>query len=214
MQERVVEPVGVPRRGRPRAYDIEAVTAAALEVLWTKGYEETSVDDLVAATGLGPSSLYAAFGSKRGVMEAALTRYSHDRDAQLAPLERGTRGLEDIRTFLRTLRAGLTAPDSRGCFMVNSSAGVAARDDRVADQVKQYCSRLRAGLAAALSRAARAGETADGSELVIDRAYLLQAALFGAQLAARAGDAEAASGALTALEGLLDDWQRAAVSGG
>ena len=38
------------------------------------GYEGTSIDDLVAATGLHRGSLYTAFGSKRGIFLAVLNQ--------------------------------------------------------------------------------------------------------------------------------------------
>jgi len=34
-------------------------------VFWRNGYDGTSLDDLVAATGMNRPSLYAAFGDKR-----------------------------------------------------------------------------------------------------------------------------------------------------
>lgn len=191
------------RPGRPRGYDIDEVTAAALETLWAKGYGHTSVEDLVKATGLGPSSLYAAFGSKRGVMEAALARYSRDRDAQLAPLEHGTRGLADLRAFLDTLREGIAAEDSRGCFMVNTSAGAEAHDPQIAEQVATYRARLRDGLAVCLTRAVQAGEIAADPDEVTDQAHIIQAALFGIQLVARSGPVAEARAALDALDRCL-----------
>ncbi|NUR25446.1 MAG: TetR/AcrR family transcriptional regulator [Catenulispora sp.] len=200
--------IEVRRRGRPRAYDVDVATAAALDVLWVKGYEGTTIEDLLAATGLALSSLYAAFGSKRGMMEAALARYSRDRVAQLAPLEHGTRGLDDIHAFLAGLRAGLADPGGRGCFMVNSSAGAAAYDGQIAVLVTRYRERIRTGLAAALRRAIEAGEIDAGPADPDERARVLQAALFGAQLAARSGATQDATATLTALEHLLDTWRR------
>ena len=53
------------RRGRPRAYDPQVALARAAAVFWKAGYAGTSLDDLVAATGMNRPSLYAAFGDKR-----------------------------------------------------------------------------------------------------------------------------------------------------
>ena len=42
---------------------------------WGRGYRDTSVDDLVEATGVQPGSLYNAFpGGKRGLFLKALDR--------------------------------------------------------------------------------------------------------------------------------------------
>lgn len=60
---------------RPRSFDTEAVARAARQVFWARGFEATSLPDLEAATGLGRSSLYQAFGSKRGLFDAAVASY-------------------------------------------------------------------------------------------------------------------------------------------
>ena len=62
-------------RGRPRQYDPERALAQAAEAFWKHGYAATSLDDLVAATGMNRPSLYAAFGDKRDLYLKTLTRY-------------------------------------------------------------------------------------------------------------------------------------------
>ena len=63
------------RRGRPRQYDPERALAKAADVFWKRGYAATSLDDLVAATGMNRPSLYAAFGDKRDIYLKTLARY-------------------------------------------------------------------------------------------------------------------------------------------
>ncbi len=52
---------------RTPEYDRSHVVDQAMAVFWERGYGKTSICDLVAATGLKPGSLYAAFGSKKGI---------------------------------------------------------------------------------------------------------------------------------------------------
>jgi AcrR family transcriptional regulator len=47
----------------------------AMHVFWRKGFEGASLNDLKAAMGLQPASLYQAFGNKRALFEKALARY-------------------------------------------------------------------------------------------------------------------------------------------
>ncbi|MFD8481069.1 TetR/AcrR family transcriptional regulator [Kitasatospora sp. NPDC059673] len=64
--------------GRPRAFDeAEAVRAAAV-LFAERGYEGTSVDDLVQRLGVHRGSLYKVFGSKRGLYLAALRHHLQD----------------------------------------------------------------------------------------------------------------------------------------
>ena len=60
--------------GRNRGFDENVVVAAAATAFSERGYEATSVDDLVRCTGLHRGSLYQAFGSKRGLFLLALRR--------------------------------------------------------------------------------------------------------------------------------------------
>src|SRR5580704_19172976 len=69
------EEAAARRRGRPRQYDPEQALAKAAEAFWKRGYAATSLDDLVAATGMNRPSLYAAFGDKRDIYLKTLARY-------------------------------------------------------------------------------------------------------------------------------------------
>lgn len=67
--------------GRTRSFEEPATLRAAAEAFRSRGYEGTSIDDLVAALHLHRGSLYNAYGSKRGLFLAALR---HHLDALLA----------------------------------------------------------------------------------------------------------------------------------
>lgn len=58
--------------GRKRNFNDDEILARAGEVFLEHGYEGTSINALVKATGLLRGSLYGAFGSKRGMFVAAL----------------------------------------------------------------------------------------------------------------------------------------------
>ena len=74
--------------GRKRRFDDDEVLARAREVFLEHGYEGTSIDALVKATGLLRGSLYGAFGSKRGMFVAALhdATDSESRDSKVLNL--------------------------------------------------------------------------------------------------------------------------------
>ena len=74
--------------GRKRSFDDDEVLARAREVFLEHGYEGTSIDALVKATGLLRGSLYGAFGSKRGMFVAALHEAtdSESRDSKVLNL--------------------------------------------------------------------------------------------------------------------------------
>jgi AcrR family transcriptional regulator len=53
------------RTGRPRGFDKDEALEGAMHVFWRKGFEGASLNDLTAAMGIQPASLYQAFGNKR-----------------------------------------------------------------------------------------------------------------------------------------------------
>ena len=60
---------------RQKEYNRDQVLDAAMKVFWVKGFEGTSIQDLVQATGLNRFGMYQAFGSKQGLFLEALDRY-------------------------------------------------------------------------------------------------------------------------------------------
>lgn len=60
---------------RQREFDKDKVIERAMLLFWERGYEATSMRDLLEAMGISSSSLYTAFRDKRGVYLAALEQY-------------------------------------------------------------------------------------------------------------------------------------------
>ena len=76
---------------------------------WAKGYRDTSVGDLVAATGVQPGSLYGAFeGGKRQLFIEALKLYSRLVVPQkLGALERPGASIAEVRAYFDGLVSDL-----------------------------------------------------------------------------------------------------------
>lgn len=58
--------------GRKKQFDLTTALNQIQAVFIAHGYEGASIDDFVTATGILRGSLYATFGSKRGLFMAAL----------------------------------------------------------------------------------------------------------------------------------------------
>lgn len=194
------------KRGRPRGFDLDEATASLERALWSRGFRSTSVEELAADAGLSLSSLYAAFGSKQGVLDAALARYESEMSGMLEELESGTRGLPDVERFVGRVRAVVDDPASPpGCFMVNTMVEMAGGIPEVRERVEGYRRRVVRALQSALDVAAQLGDIESGTPR--DRARLIQAALFGALAASRAGHPSAARDGLGAITRELGRWR-------
>ncbi|MFI6322330.1 TetR/AcrR family transcriptional regulator [Nonomuraea sp. NPDC050556] len=145
---------------RTREFDTDAVVGSAMEVFWSRGFEATSVQDLVAATGIGRGSLYAAFGSKEGLYEAALSRYAARSTAAMAArLDRD----EPVRVVLRELLLDLVDetvgdPARRGCLVTNSAVERLPHDRTAGRIVGDALDRVTEAVAGALRKGRERGE--------------------------------------------------------
>ena len=81
---------------RPRAFDERVVIQQAAKLFAELGFNGTSIDDLVSATGLMRGSLYKAFGSKRNLFQVALNSTVTDFNASPFELDLLTVALKDL----------------------------------------------------------------------------------------------------------------------
>ncbi len=190
--------VSIRRPGRPAQFDRDNALAALLWLLWSKGYDAATQEEMLAATGLSSSTLYRSFGTKVDILEAALARYLAWADEMFAPLEHGRRGVADVNAFLDHIRAQLDGPMSNaGCLVWNTMQNPINADPRIKTLTERHMQRLRRGLTAALQRAADAGELPPSAPKSL--ADALRAGVLGVQARGRAGDIE---DAITLLDGL------------
>jgi AcrR family transcriptional regulator len=178
------------RMARPREFDEGEVLDRALATFWEHGYEGTSIDELVAATGLGRASLYGAFGDKEQIFAKALDRYC----ARMGDSLSIGGGEPSARVALGRLVRALVLKSSpksgpRGCFLLSTAVGgdapAAARE-----AYAEYTSRLERALTALVRRGQESGElarTADAPSVARMLVVLLQ----GIAASARAGRTKA-----------------------
>jgi TetR/AcrR family transcriptional repressor of nem operon len=130
---------------RPREFDAYAALERATRLFWTKGFEQTSLDDLCAATGLGRSSLYAAFGDKRALYLQALAHYEERSLARIATAFEGRTLRQGLEAFLAALIEDIAAgPGRSGCFIGNCAAELARLDRTAAARVRASLGRIEA----------------------------------------------------------------------
>jgi len=147
--------------GRPREFDADVVLESATRVFWTKGFENTSLDDLCEATGLNRSSLYAAFGAKRDLYLSALARYEDGSAARIASALQGRPIRQGVKDFLDALIDSIVAgPGRRGCFIGNCAAEMARLDRGAAARVRESFLRIESAFRAGLDEARARGELA------------------------------------------------------
>jgi len=141
--------------GRPREFDVDKALDRAMGVFWQKGYEGTSLQDLLQAMEIARGSLYKAFEDKHSIYLAALDRYDRTEVemgiAFLSDPGAGD-GMAKIRTMLEDVKADKTR---RGCFMCNAAIDRASLDNEVEAKVSAMLHRLQDAIATALKQSRR-----------------------------------------------------------
>lgn len=161
--------------GRPREFDFNDTLERAMQTFWAKGYEATSLDDLCAATGLGRSSLYAAFGDKQGLYLSALERYETAAIGRItASLSSSKSPLDGIVAFINRIIEDIVAgPGRRGCFIGNCAAELARQDRMVASHVRHSMDRVQSTFRGALVQARDAGQLPTNADVDALAAFLM-----------------------------------------
>ncbi len=191
---------------RPQEFDAAEVLHKALDLFWRKGYEATSLADLLAATGLSKSSLYAAFGGKRDLFLAAFDAYRAERAAELhRSLDVGP-ARKAIEMFFRDIVATARQQKSPcGCMSTNQAVELAPRDPAIRDRIAADFQTIEDAFTRTIERGQAEGAIPPAKDArVIARLFVV--AFPGFQVMVRAGANPARlDSALDGLLSLLED---------
>ncbi|MFH8622835.1 TetR/AcrR family transcriptional regulator [Streptomyces vietnamensis] len=168
-------------------FDPDATLDTVVRLFWRQGVATTGIQDIVTATGLNRSSLYATYGGKQELYRAALERYVQDR-SRLGLLEEDDRGLPAVTDFFtRLIETRCTGEFAGwGCMISNAHAGTENGDPAVRAVLDRQHQRLRTALHAALLSARRQRQLAEDVD-PDSAADVLALLAHGVNLRSRAG---------------------------
>ncbi len=178
---------------RNRTFEPAVALSRAMDTFWMKGYSDTSIDDLVASTGVSRYGLYGTFRDKHDLFLKALDHYRQEVIGPLlVGLESPDASLPAIERFLGQVLEWVCRPEGRrGCLMCNTAVELGPFDPPSAGRVRTHFQRVRAGFAHALKNARGRGELGRSVNVAATADYLLGVAQ-GAFVLARSGIAGAA----------------------
>jgi TetR/AcrR family transcriptional repressor of nem operon len=107
-----------------KQFNKEKVLQAASTIFHQKGYNGTSIDEILKATGLSRSSLYDSFQDKHNLYLQSLEFYKQASEENMEALDKkDLNGLQKIEHLFREVVNHLVKhPDDNGCLMVNAAA--------------------------------------------------------------------------------------------
>lgn len=118
---------------RTKDFDENEVLNKAVCLFWHKGYNGTSMQELVDALGISRSSMYDTFGDKHELYIKALAHYQQEGAKQLCGIVTAeTSGKAAVRKLLEHVASDmLSDKQGKGCFMVNANVETAPHDKDV-----------------------------------------------------------------------------------
>lgn len=175
-----------------------------MRLFWEKGYADTSMADLVKATGVSRYGFYSEFGDKDALFEKCVAYYARVViNRTLGPLEAPEAGRPELEAYFDNLGHTLHSGNRKGCLIGNTATAGLVPNEAVAAHVTRHYSRMRAAYYNALANAAREGDIAGDPDALAD---FLVGVLNGCLASFRAGVPDAS------VEAFIDQARRAVLA--
>ena len=173
---------------RARAFDPATALGQVVDLFSSKGYSDTSMEDIVQATGVSRYGLYGTFGNKRELFEQALEEYAERLGKRLyLRLLEPDASLDDIRAIFADRIADISCGDeNRGCLFIHTAMELAPQDQELRGVLQRFMKRMAKTFSIGLDAAKGRGEIA-GSVDVDAVGMLLTNMQFGLGVLGRTG---------------------------
>jgi len=176
------------RMVRTSTFDPATALSKAVELFSSKGYSETSMEDIVQATGVSRYGLYGTFGNKRELFEQALDCYADlmGKQAFLRLLEPGA-SLTHIRKIFEERVADMSnAEENKGCLFIHTAMELGRQDEGLREVLRRFMGRMSKLFAAGLDSAKERGEVRADLD-VRASGEMLTSTMFGLAVLGRTG---------------------------
>lgn len=174
-----------------KQFDVDDALSKAMHAFWARGYEATSMQDLVDCMGIGRGSLYAAFGDKRRLFLHALAHYDdrhrHRWTERLSACASPRQAI--LAAFDEVITATLDGSRD-GCLLVNTALEMSPHDDEIAAVVSKALEEMEAFFRTMVQRGQAAGEISPALDAT-ETAQGLLALLAGLRVLSRSRPEEA-----------------------
>lgn len=135
-----------------------------MELFWKKGYNGTSMQDLVDVTGLNRSSFYNSFGDKFSLFEEALKQYQKKQDELLRESFEGAKSpMQAIISLFKGISDDIRSGNQKGC-MLTSCTSEMIQDPKIKDFLASNMERVVDTFSALIRQAQEKGEISHGKD--------------------------------------------------
>ncbi|MFI5162945.1 MAG: TetR/AcrR family transcriptional regulator [Sphingobacteriales bacterium] len=147
---------------RTKDFDEDEVLAKAVRIFWNKGYNGTSMQDLVDGLGISRSSLYDTYGDKHTLFVKALESYKESATSHIYDIVANVTPVKEaIRQLLELTTVDMIGDcDNKGCFLTNATIEVASHDKQVSSIICENDQQIENAFYKAIEKGQASGEIA------------------------------------------------------
>jgi len=145
-------------------FDRVQVIENVMELFWRKGYNGTSMQDLVEVTGLNRSSFYNSFGDKFSLFSEALSYYQNKQNEMLRESFSEAKSPKmAIVSLFKGISDDIRNGDQKGCMLTGCTSEM-SHDPTVKDFLVANKDRVVASFSALIKEAQARGEISMSKE--------------------------------------------------
>jgi len=162
---------------RTKDFDENEVLTKAIQLFWHKGYNATSMQDLVDALGISRSSLYDTYTDKHTLFLKALESYQRAGNVKINEIVDQSVSAKDTVIKLMELATNELVGDKqqKGCFMVNAEVEVAPHDHEVSKLVCQNEQQMEAAFFQVIKKGQESGEIKNTQDALVLAKFIFNA---------------------------------------
>jgi TetR/AcrR family transcriptional repressor of nem operon len=162
---------------RTKDFDENVVLTKAIQIFWHKGYNATSMQDLVDALGISRSSLYDTYIDKHTLFLKALESYQRAGNAKINEIvNQSTSAKETVITLMELATNELVGDkQQKGCFMVNAEVEVAPHDQEVSKLVCQNEQQMETAFFQVIKKGQESGEIKNDQDALVLAKFIFNA---------------------------------------
>jgi TetR/AcrR family transcriptional regulator, transcriptional repressor for nem operon len=171
---------------RPKEFDREEVLQKALHTFWEKGYDATTLPDLLESMNINRSSFYNTFGDKQTLFREVMNLYYQQTAIKrLTILQSAKSARQGLRDYFRhNIDVAIAEYNPGGCLLTNTATNLKTIDQEIARSLVQGVDRLEQAVYSLLEKGQRLGEIPVHKDIKAI-ARLMIAASYGLNIAAR-----------------------------
>lgn len=162
---------------RTKDFDENEVLTKAIQLFWHKGYNATSMQDLVDALGISRSSLYDTYSDKHTLFLKALESYQLAGNAKINQILAQSASAKETVIELMELATNDLVGDKqqKGCFLVNAEVEVAPHDQEVSKLVCQNEQQMETSFFQVIKKGQESGEIKNTQDALVLAKFIFNA---------------------------------------